>query len=366
MVTTALTSPVYTEPGYLLFQRGRKIVAQAFDTKTLAVSGETIVVNDAPEISDVVGRPAISASRTGHITFKTPEDGRTQLEWLDGTTGESLDVLDVEPDHFTEPALSPDNRHVAIVRKVSPEESDIWILELDRMVMTRFTQGAGNKASPVWSPDGEYIAYGSDADGPWNIYKKSFKSGGSAEPLVVGPAPFKNAHDWSPDGKYLLYEQLGETTNMDLWIAPTDGSEAPYVYVENDNPESSAQFSPDGRWVAYMAYDKGPNVVVNTFPVPSLPHRVSIGLGSDPQWQADGKAIGLAAFIDDKWVSARASFQAEPLRTGIPEAVFEFPEDLRDGIWAVDDRRVLALRAVGQTPEESVTVILNWVRMLED
>ena len=130
------------------------------------------------------------------------------------------------------PALSPDGRHVAIVRIVSPEESDIWILELDRLVMTRFTQGAGNKADPVWSPDGAYIAYSTDADGPWNIYRKPFTTGGPAEPLVVGPAPFKNPFDWSPDGKYLIYEQLGEGTNMDLWIAPTDGSGEPRPYVQ--------------------------------------------------------------------------------------------------------------------------------------
>jgi len=202
-------------------------VAQAFDTKTLSVSGESIVINDAPEIADVVGKPVVSTSGTGHLAFRTADDPRTRLEWIDRNTGEALQVLDVEPDHFTDPALSPDGRHVAIVRIVSPEESDIWILELDRLVMTRFTQGAGNKASPVWSPDGTYVAYSTDADGPWNIYKKSFTTGAPAEPLVVGPAPFKNPFDWSPDGKYLIYEQLGEVTNMDLWLAPTDGSGEP-------------------------------------------------------------------------------------------------------------------------------------------
>jgi len=366
VVTTALTSPVYAEPGYLLFQRGRKIVAQAFDTRTLTVSGEPVAVDDAPRISESVGKPALSASRTGHIAFMTPDDPRTRLVWLDGTTGEEQETLDVEPDHFAGPALSPDGRNVAIVRIVSPEESDIWILELDRLVMTRFTQGAGKKADPVWSPDGAYIAYSTDAAGPYEIYRKPFTTGGPAEPLVVGPSPFKNPFDWSPDGKYVIYEQLGEGTNMDLWIAPTDGSGEPRPYVASVFQERHAHFSPDGRWVAYMIFDGASNVVVNSFPDPSQPHRVSIDGGDQPLWQQDGKAIFFSGFRDDRGMLERASFQAEPLRTGIPVKIFEYATDLRGGTWTADRRRVLAMRAVAAPRDASATVVLNWARLLEN
>jgi dipeptidyl aminopeptidase/acylaminoacyl peptidase len=353
------------EPGYLLFQRGRKIVAQAFDAETLAVSGDPSAVEDAPEIAEGVGTPALSASRTGHIAFQTPDDPRTRLAWLDGTTGQELKALDVEADDYVAPALSPDGGHVAIVRQVSPEESDIWILEVERLVMTRFTQGPGSKADPVWSPDGAYIAYSTDADGTWNLYKKPFTDGGPPEPLVVSPAPFKNPFDWSPDGKYLIYEQLGDGTNMDLWIAPTDGSGEPRPYVASVHQERYASFSPDGRWVAYMIFDSEVNVFVNSFPVPTQPHRVSIDGGTHPRWQADGKAIDFVGFRDGRGMLARASFQAEPLRTGIPEMIFEFATDLRGGTWTADGSRVLAMRAIAPPRDNTVTVVLNWERLLE-
>lgn len=365
VVTTALTSPVYAEPGYLLYQRGRKIMAQAFDTKSLTVSGEPIAVDDAPGISESVGMPALSASRAGHIVFRTPADPRTRLAWLDGTTGEELEALDVEPDQFDEPALSPDGRNVALVRVESPEESDIWILELDRLVMTRFTQGAGRKATPIWSRNGAYIAYTSDAEGPVDIYRKPFTTGGPAEPLVVGPAPFKNPFDWSPDGKYLIYEQLGEGTNMDLWIAPTDGSGEPHPYMAEVYQERKAQFSPDGRWVAYSIFDGQANVVVNSFPVPAQPHRVSIDGGTNPRWRPDGKAISFVGFDEERGWLAQASFQPEPLRTGIPVEIFGFARDLRGGTWAADGSRVLALRAVAPPQDPSATVVLNWAGLLE-
>jgi len=197
-------------------------------------------------------------------------------------------------------------------------------------------------------------------------YGSGISTGAPAEPLVVGPAPFKNPFDWSPDGKYLIYEQLGEVTNMDLWLAPTDGSGEPRPYVEDIYNESDAHFSPDGRWVAYTIIDAGPRQVVNSFPVPSQPHRVSIDMGGGPRWQADGKAIFFAAFIEESWVLARASFQAEPLRTGIPQMIFEFPLDLRPGGWGVDEHRMLVLRTVAPPRDESVTVVLNWTRLLEN
>ncbi len=364
-ITTALTSPVYTEPGYLLFQRGRKIVAQAFDAKTLTTSGEPIAVDDAPALSEGVGTPALSASVAGHLAFRTPEDLRTQLVWLDSATGEELETLDVQADDYDPPRISPDGRHVAIVRNASPEESDIWILELERLVMTRFTQGPGNNADPIWSPDGAYLAYKANADGPWNLYKKPFTSGGPPEPLVVSPAPFKNPFDWSPDGKYLLYEQLGEGTNMDLWIAPTDGSGEPRAYVTEVHQERQARFSPDGRWVAYMIQDSGFHVLVNSFPVPSQPHRVSLANGFEPRWQANGKAIYFTAFDEGRGMLMRAPFQAEPLRTGIPEMIFEFPENTRGDTRSAYDNRILALRAVAPPQDNTLTVVLNWTRLLE-
>ena len=151
---------------------------------------------------------------------------------------------------------------------------------------------------------------------------------------------------------------------MDLWIAPTDGSGEPYPYVQEVYQERQAHFSPDGRWVAYMIFDGATNVVVNSFPVPSQAHRVSIDGGAQPRWQPDGKAISFIGFRDDRVRRDRASFQAEPLRTGIPETLFEFPADLRGGTWAADGSRFLAMRAVAPPRDESATVVLNWAQSL--
>ncbi len=362
-VTRSPVSPVYAEPGYLLFQRGRELVAQAFDVEALAVSGDPIGLEAAPPLSGGVGLPALSASRTGHLAFLTSDDPRTRLVWTDGDTGEEIGVLPVEPNVYENARVSPDGRRMAVVVEVTPEESDIWILELDRMVMTRFTSSSANCADPVWSPDGDYLVYSTNADGPWNIYRKPVTRSGPAEPLVVGPAPFKNPLDWSPDGTLLLYEQIAD--NMDLWLAPTDGSGEPYPYVTGPARERSACFSPDGRWVAYVTSESGSSyVLLESFPVPTRPHRVSIEPGDNPAWEPDGKAIRFESrHTAGRW-QARASFETEPrLRIGVPEMLYELPLDLRKSV-SSPDGRVLRILPASPPREASATVVLNWARQL--
>ena len=271
---------------------------------------------------------------------------------------------DLEPGAYVEPSFSPDGRHVALVREVSPEESDIWVLELDRMILTRFTQGPGNHHSANWSPDGRWIAYSTDADGAWNIYKKPFPGGGTPEPVVTGPAPFKNLQGWSPDGKLVLYSPLGEGTNMDLWIAPTDGSGEPRPYHAEAFQEAGGRISPDGRWVVYVSSEDGrPNIYLDSFPDPGRKHRVSIDGGLTPWWTPDGTAI---RFLTRDRRVLEASLQTRPeIRIGTPREVYALDPEVREGTQAPDGRFLHVMPAT-ETPEVSVTVVLNWLREHED
>jgi Tol biopolymer transport system component len=361
-VTQSLTSPVYAS-GHLVFQRGRRLMAQAFDPGALVLSGKPVDLGPAPNLFEGAGATKVSASGSGTLTYLTPEDPNTRLVWKDPRTGRELEALDLEPGAYTEVSFSPDGHHVALVREMSPEESDIWVLELDRGILTRFTQGPGNHATVRWSPDGSWIAYSTDADGPWNIYKKPFPGPGAAVPVVTGPVLFKNLMGWSPDGKFLLYSALGAGTNMDLWFAPADGSGEPRPYQAEVFQEDNGRFSPDGRWVAYVSWESGTgNVYIDSFPVPGRKRRVSIDGGFNPAWTPDGKAI---RFVTPERMLVQASVQTQPsLRTGIPEEVFAIDPNVR-GADRAPDGRYLVIKPSSPARDTSVTVVLNWLRQLD-
>jgi WD40 repeat protein len=359
-----LTSPVYSS-GHLVFQRGRRILAQAFDPEALTLSGEPLDLGPAPELWEAAGSNKVSAARNGALAYATPQDPNTKLVWRDLDSDDPTkdrETLDLEPGAYVEIEFSPDGRHAALIKEVSPEESDVWVLELERNILTRFTNGPGNHGNVKWSPDGAWIGYSTDADGPWDIYKKPFPGPGAAEPVVTGPTPFKNLLDWSPDGKFLLYSAIGTGTNMDLWYASADGSGEPRPYQAGTFQEEQGRFSPSGKWVAYMSMESGEgNIYIDSFPEPGRKHRVSIDGGFVPGWTADGTGIRFIA--DGKLLEA--SVETEPrLRTGIPEERFAIDADVRSGSRAPDGRALL-IKPASEARDARVTVVLNGLRQLD-
>ncbi|MGB7494999.1 MAG: S9 family peptidase [Candidatus Acidiferrum sp.] len=79
----------------------------------------------------------------------------------------------------------------------------LWVMDADGQNMRQFTYGDKSETSPVFSPDGKWIAFVRSRDGDPNIFLIS-TLGGEARPLtkistgVSGPL-------WSPDGKWIAF-----------------------------------------------------------------------------------------------------------------------------------------------------------------
>ena len=121
--------------------------------------------------------------------------------------------------------------------------------------MTRFTFDAAADASPVWSGDGRRIFFSSNRDtGKLNIYQK-ISSGAGSDELLLRTDGNAFADDWfsGKDGELLLYETEVPKSRFDLWVLPLTGERKPYPYLETEFNETHSQFSPDGRFVAYVS-----------------------------------------------------------------------------------------------------------------
>lgn len=72
----------------------------------------------------------------------------------------------------------------------------------------------------------------------------------------------------------------------------TSPDHTPRVVANTSAEEVLAQFSPDGRWVAYQTNESGRfEVVVQPFPDAGGKWQVSTGGGVAPRWRADGKEL---------------------------------------------------------------------------
>jgi eukaryotic-like serine/threonine-protein kinase len=150
------TAAVYAA-GRLYFGRGGSLFVQDFDPERLVLVGPARLLADQLE-ADSFGRPALSASATGSVVYRTGSGGpRQRLVWVDRTGSELSETYALEADSGNL-ALSPRGDVVALSRNIEGN-SDIWLLELERGVFTRLTFDPAPEVYPVWSADGGRVAY---------------------------------------------------------------------------------------------------------------------------------------------------------------------------------------------------------------
>jgi Tol biopolymer transport system component len=273
--------------------------------------------------------------------------------------------------------LSPDGTRAAGQRvdPVTLAGTAIWFLDFARNdTLTRMTSGSFRHFDPVWSPAGDRVAYVSSA-GDQVDWKPS---GGSGASEVVLPPNGKQKHlnDWSGDGRLLLFSEQDEKTKFDLWVAPVDGDRKPGILLNSEFNETQGQFSPDGRWIAYVSDETGqPQVYLQPFPLGaggSGKIAVSSDGGLMPRWRRDGKELfyvrvdaGIAASV------MAVDFTSATGRTGLPRELFRVSGALwhtQAFMWDVapaGDR--FLLHSIPDTPvvDAPLTVVLNWQLLLE-
>ncbi len=173
---------------------------------------------------------------------------------------------------------------------------------------------------------------------------------------------------WSADGRWLLYYEVHPTTSRDLLALDMTAADRPPRVVANTPAEEVlAQFSPDGRWVAYQTNESGRfEVVVQPFPDAGGKWQVSTNGGVAPRWRADGKELYFlapgATMMAVPVTAAGASFEA-----GTPVALF--PARIVDGGTVAANRpqyavardgRFLINQPVGDATVAPISLILNW------
>ena len=354
----AEANAVYAPPGYLLFTREGTLVAQRFDASRLELSGEAVLVAEGVSFDSGNQVSAFSVSDNGALTFRTGDASTTQLTWFD-RNGKRLDQVG-PPGSYLHPALSPDQTRLAVTR--TDTQADIWVLDLARNAFSRFTFHPARDIFPVWSPDGSKIAWQRGL----SIYQKS-ASGAGQEELVMQMPGQVILNQWSPDGKHLLSFVINTKGSMDVGISPLEGERKIQWLVQSEFIDGEANFSPDGRWLAYASNETGRwEVYVQPFPANGARWQVSTSGGRQPQWRRDGNELFYAT--DDRKLYAVDVRAASSFQAGTPRLLFQLQANTlatrNSYVPSSDGRRFLVNALVEETPSP-ITVVLNWAEALK-
>ncbi len=369
LLVSADSSVAYSPAGYLLFVRDQTLMAQRFDAERLRPGGEVVPVVERMPQGLASGHSPFSVSENGVLAYWTGET-KKELAWFD-QAGRRLGSLGSASD-LPDPSLSPDGKRVALARPDARSgASDIWVVEVSRGVGSRLTLDRADERLPIWSPDGTRIVFNSNRNGPEDLYQKDSTGTGREELLYKSDVAHKHPLDWSSDGRFILYHTRQLRTGSDIMALPLFGDRDPIPFLSAEFEERGAQFSPDGRHVAYASDESGVyEIYVQPFPGPGEKLQISTQGGVRPRWRRDGKEIFYVA-PDARMMAAPLSPRPGSLNVGNPRALFKTPiipdEAHASSGYAVtaDGQRFLIAAATSETLVLPATVVLNWAAKLD-
>jgi Tol biopolymer transport system component len=358
----AQTFGAFLPPDRIVFVREQALVAQRLDLRRGELTGESVTLADGVGYDAATGLGGFSVSRNGVVAYRSGSTSH-QLTWYDRSGKPEGEVGKPDFNNLLGPALSPDERTVAVSRTVQ-NNSGVWVIDLRRGGVTPLTADAGVESHAVWSPTGERVAYESSRD--WNIFTHSTNGPGVGELLVDAPELQRPA-DWSREGILLYDQMIGNSGQHDIWaMEVARGARTATRFVASSADERNAQFSPDGRWVAYETNESGEyQIVVQSFPTPTRTRPVSIDGGVQPRWRADGREL---YFIGPgkTLMAAPVTAFGSTFEVGKPVALFSTRivsgriADIHAQYAVSRDGRFL-INETTDVRTAPITLILNWV-----
>ena len=366
-VLTTDFSAVYAKPGYLLFRREAMLMAQKFDAERLELSGDPFPLAEQVGFDGITYQMLVSASDQGVLAYQSLGAGKTQLVWFD-REGKKSGVAGA-PGDYSDLALSPDDKRLAFFR-VDPDtgNADIWLMDLASGEPSRFTFDTAVDFAPIWSPDGERIAFASLREGAPNLFQKMANGSGQEDPLYQSPLA-KLPSDWSNDGRFLLCGTVDPKTKYDLWVLSIGGDRKWEVFWQTPANESRAMFSPNGRWVVYESDESGKKeIYVQSFPASGAKWQISVSGGSQPHWRRDGKELFYLG-ADRKVTAVDVNTEAPTFAHGTPRALFEtrISKETAGDQYVVtsDGQRFLVNTLAEEAAYTPISVVLNWTAGLK-
>jgi Tol biopolymer transport system component len=365
-VSPSADARAWAPPGLLVFRRETNgpYLAQRFDLATLALSGEAVpIASRLAESGPMETDTPLSVSGNGVLAYETVDvEPLIELAWF-RRTGQKLGALGA-PANYSGISLSRDSARVAVGRTETNGNRDIWVMDAATGAVSRTTANAQAR-EPVWSSDGERIAFASSRSGPSDLYVSKWNSAGSDDTLLLSDK-WKWANSWSDDGRFVLFSEFGNDRVVSLWTLPLESGGKPHVYLHSSFSNSDGHFSPDGRWVAYTSNETGrQEIYVQRFPAPSAKSRISVSGGQRPRWRRDGKEIFYVG--DDGRLMATQIKAGATVEASAPKPVFNLPGPASIEFYDVsgDGRRFLIGSTARAGSRSPITIVLNWTTALK-
>jgi serine/threonine-protein kinase len=408
--------PTYLPTGHIAYSLDGSLWVVPFDAGRRQITGQPApVINGVQMLQGVVSHVAFAADGTLLYLKGGTSSVRPIMAWLDFSG--AITPLPPPPrggDIWT-PRLSPDETRIAYRLDDDEGNRNIWVMDIDRGISSLLTPDGGAR-SFAWTPDGKWIYYSAEKVGDTagagdpsagaavgaqaagtaaggaqpgdaaaggdaavgtgtDIYRRAADLSSPPEDVLVVPGN-QLVRSISPDGEWLLYanNDVLSTGEYDIALLSLTEGGAPRMLFDSPEREQTGVFSPDGRWVAYVAETTSVReIYVQSFPNLGGVTQVSRGGGIEPAWSKDGDRLFYRSDTNDDLmvveVLAREPIAFSSPSVAIPNAFVAGVQNAGTYDIARDGQRALFIRVEGdeedaEAPPATLEVVVNWFQEL--
>ena len=376
----------YVDTGHLVYMKRGTLMAAPFDVRSARITGGSVALIDgvmhgvnALNTNDETHAGQFAISQSGTLIYAlggiTPSH-LTELTWLD-RKGDTQPLPGGSGRAFMYPHLSPDGQKILMqIRRDGSRETDLWVHDIARGAPTRLTFDPAG--SPVWSPDGRRIVYSFGTNGrAGNLHLMNADGSGRPERLTTSDQG-QTPTSWAAGTNTIAFLQRVTPETFGIYVLPMDGPSArkPSLFLESRFALTFAEFSPDGRWMAYVSGESGaPEVYVQPYPGPGEKIRISTAFGTEPLWTSKGRELlyrgGTATTLTlvSTAIRSLSPFQADAPRVLFEKKGLEYDRTGPVLAWdaTADGQRFLFLKNDQSLnrPVTTLHVVLNWTEELK-
>jgi len=348
-------------PGYILFVADSALVARPFDDEQLQFTGDAIRIADGiPAVGP--GRAPFSVSSNGVLAYWASVPGvTTELRWFrrDGMQAEMAGSAA----KYSGFSVAPDGRRLAFSRWDNKGNRDIFMQDIAGGAVSRVTFD-GDSADPIWSGDGNRLAFASARGNPPNLYSRSASGGEIARHTN---SPLENyPTSWNVGRNLIVYQVVDPKTRSDIWYVDLKENAKPVPFLQTSASELQGKLSPDGNWIAFLSDESGvPELYIAGFPSGENKRPISAGgISLDGpsliHWRGDGRELFYVS--GGQLMAASVRSTESSVEVGKPQKLFAIGST--EYSVTADGSRFLVPVTVPDKDAPPITVVLNWTALV--
>ena len=251
------------------------------------------------------------------LVYAPGSEARPEREIVEADRSGNSQAVTASPRAYEDLSLSPDGNHLAIT--IEGPLWNIWTYDLVKKTLARLTFENDNR-DPIWSADGKSVGYTSLRNGRWGIYEKP-ADGSGQERLVFHSPDWTFVSSFSPKDQTMAMVQDDPVTGPAIWLLPLEPAGKPLVFLQTPANEWFAQYSPEGRRIAYESNESGKSEIYGqSAGATGGKWQISSGGGVRPVWPRNDPEI---------FYRNGSKLMAVPVRTspsfsaGSPQTLFQ-------------------------------------------